>query len=122
LLGKDPASEPARTDAPKADPRAITMSLNSLDGMNFMPFMDATSTPCLIVHGQNDPAVETPDYERVMSMTDQVHQIMLENCGHFPMLDEGPKFNRLMTDFLSLVSGESPRDMQLKEEWKRRVR
>ena len=122
LLSKDPAADPARTDAPKTDPRAITMSLNSLDGMNFLPFMDATSTPCLIVHGQNDPAVETPDYERVMSMTDQVHQILLEDCGHFPMLDEGPKFNRLMTDFLSLDSGESPRDMQLKEEWKRRVR
>jgi len=122
LLGKDPTTEPARTDAPKADPQAITMSLNSLKVMNFMPFMDAISTPCLIVHGQNDPAVETLEYERVMSMTDRVHQIMLENCGHFPMLDEGPKFNRLMTDFLALDSDESPRDMQLKEEWKRRVR
>ncbi len=122
LLGKDPSTEPARTDAPKADPQAITVSLNSLDVMNFMPFMDAMSTPCLIVHGQNDPAVETPEYKRVLSMTDQVHQIVLENCGHFPMLDEGPKFNRLMTDFLALVPGESPREMQLKEEWKRRVR
>jgi pimeloyl-ACP methyl ester carboxylesterase len=122
LLGRDAAAEPARTDAPKADLQAIITSLNSLTGMNFMSFMDSMSTPCLIVHGQNDPAVQTPEYERVLSMTESVHQIMLENCGHFPMLDEGPRFNRLMTDFLSLVSGESPRDLQLKEEWKRRVR
>lgn len=123
LLGKDPATEAARTDAPKADLQAITYSLNGLvDGMDFMPFLDSMFTPCLIVHGQNDPAVETPAYERVMAMTDQVHQIILENSGHFPMLDEGPKFNRLMTDFLGLVSGESPRDMQMKDEWKRRVR
>ena len=122
LLSKDPATEPARSDAPKADLQAITVSLNSLNIMNFMPILDAMSTPCLIVHGQNDPAVQTPEYERVMAMTDQVHQIIFENCGHFPMLDEGPKFNRLMTDFLALVSGESPRDMQLKDEWKRRVR
>jgi pimeloyl-ACP methyl ester carboxylesterase len=36
--------------------------------------------------------------------------------------DEGPKSNRLMTDFLALVAGESPWDMQMKEEWKHRVR
>jgi pimeloyl-ACP methyl ester carboxylesterase len=122
LLGKDPTTEAARTDAPKTDPRAIITSLDNLSIMDFMPFMDAMSTPCLIVHGQNDPAVETPEYERIMAMTDQVHQIMLENSGHFPMLDEGPKFNRLMTDFLALDSSESPRDLQLKDEWKRRVR
>jgi hypothetical protein len=28
----------------------------------------------------------------------------------------------LLADFLNLSSGESPRQLQLKEEWKRRVR
>jgi hypothetical protein len=51
-----------------------------------------------------------------------VHQVVLEGSGHFPMLDENQKFNRLMTDFLALESGDSPRELQLKEEWKRRVR
>jgi pimeloyl-ACP methyl ester carboxylesterase len=122
LVSKDPAAEAARTDAPKADLQAVTTSLNSLTGMDFLPFLDSIFTPCLIVHGQNDPAIATPAYERIMAMTDQVHQIILENSGHFPMLDEGPKFNRLVTDFLGLLSGESPRDMQMKDEWKRRVR
>ncbi len=122
LLGKDPITEPARTDAPKADPLAITTSFTSLNGTDFMPIMDSMATPCLIVHGQNDPAIRTLEYERVMSMPDQVHQVVLENSGHFPMLDESPRFNRLMTDFLALDSGESPRELQLKEEWKRRVR
>jgi pimeloyl-ACP methyl ester carboxylesterase len=122
LLGKDQVTEPARIDAPKADLRAIEMSMDGLGALNFLPFLDATLTPCLIVHGQNDPAVQTLEYERVMAMTDLVHQIVLENSGHFPMLDVGPKFNRLMMDFLALDSGESPRDMQLKDEWKRRVR
>ena len=122
LLSKDPVTEPARADAPKGDPQAIITSLNDLNGLDLLSFMDTMFTPCLVVHGQNDPAVETPSYERMLSMTEQVHQIVLENSGHFPMLDEGPKFNRLMTDFLGLESGESPRDMQLKDEWKRRVR
>lgn len=122
LLGKDAFTEAARSDAPKADPLAITTSFNSLDVTSFMPLMDSMLTPCLVVHGQNDPAIQTLDYERVMTMPDQVHQVVLEGSGHFPMLDEGPRFNRLMTDFLALVSGESPRQLQLKEEWKRRVR
>jgi pimeloyl-ACP methyl ester carboxylesterase len=122
LLGKDPISEPARTDAPKADPLAITTSFTSLNGTNFMPIMDTMATPCLIVHGQNDPAIHTLEYERFMSMPELVYQVVLENSGHFPMLDESPRFNRLMADFLALDSGESPRELLLKEEWKRRVR
>jgi hypothetical protein len=38
------------------------------------------------------------------------------------MLDESARFNRLLTDFLALEPGLSPRELQLKEEWKRRVR
>jgi hypothetical protein len=38
------------------------------------------------------------------------------------MMDEAARFNRLLTDFLALDSGLSPRELQLKEEWKRRVR
>jgi hypothetical protein len=42
--------------------------------------------------------------------------------GYFPMLDEGSRFNRLLGDFLALDAGTSPRELQLKDEWKRRVR
>ncbi|HVM72885.1 MAG TPA: alpha/beta hydrolase [Anaerolineales bacterium] len=122
LLGKGPVTEPARVDAPKADLNAITASFTSLNNTNILPIMDSMATPCLIVHGQNDPAIRTLEYDRFMSMPVLVYQIVLENSGHFPMLDEGPRFNRLMTDFLALDSGESPRELQLKEEWKRRVR
>lgn len=90
--------------------------------MNIMPIMDSMATPCLIVHGQNDPAIRTLEYERFMLMPEQVFQVVLENSGHFPMLDECPRFNRLMMDFMALDSGESPWELLLKEEWKRRVR
>ena len=122
LLGKGANTEPARTDAPKSDPIAITTSFNSLNAMELMPILDNLATPCLIVHGQTDPAIRMLEDERVVSMPYVVHQVVLEESGHFPMLDEGPRFQRLMNDFLALVSGTSPRDLQLKEEWKRRVR
>jgi hypothetical protein len=38
------------------------------------------------------------------------------------MLDQPNKFHRLMNDFLDLAAGASPQQLQLKEEWKRRVR
>jgi len=122
LLGRNELGEVARADAVKTDPQAIPMSFNSLAAASFLPAMDTMLTPCLIVHGEDDPAVQTPDYERVMAMPERVHQVLLEACGHFPMLDQNTRFNRLMTDFLGLDSGESPRQLQLKEEWKRRVR
>jgi pimeloyl-ACP methyl ester carboxylesterase len=122
LLARNPVSEAARVDAPKADPLAITTSFGNLQTMNLMAILHTINIPTLLVHGVNDPAIQMPDYERMMSMPDHIHEVVLEESGHFPMLDESPKFNRLMSDFLALLSGESPRQLQLKEEWKRRMR
>lgn len=120
LLEKDPASEPARTDALKADPLALATSFNDLTSYNLTIRVERITTPCLMVHGQNDPAVPVPNIEA--SAPENMHQIVLEQSRHFPMLEETIRFNRLLTDWLALESGESPRDLQLKEEWRRRVR
>ena len=76
--------------------------------------------PCLLVYGDKDPAITTPNGE--FSLSSMTHQIELEGSGHFPMIDETIRFNRLLTDFLALDSGLSPRELQMKEEWRRRVR
>jgi pimeloyl-ACP methyl ester carboxylesterase len=122
LLGRVPAADAARMEAPKTDPQAIRTSLESIQDLNLMDLSMHLATPCLFVHGQNDPAVETPPLEILSTLPDQTHQVVFEASGHFPMLDEPSKYNRLLFDFLSLPSGESPRQLQLKEEWKRRIR
>ena len=122
LLGRSPATDSARADAPKADPRAIKVSLENLQTINFSKTLVGLPTACLLVHGQNDPAVTLPSIERIASMPYSTHEIIFDQSGHFPMLDEASKFNRLLVDFLVLLQGESPRDLLLKEEWKRRVR
>jgi hypothetical protein len=38
------------------------------------------------------------------------------------MLDEPSKFNRLLADFLTFDSTQNLRQLQVKEEWKRRIR
>lgn len=122
LLGRMPSTEPARADAPKADPRAIHDSLMPINGTSLSGLWRSSNIPCLLVHGLNDPAIQPPRPDHLAELPLQSHAITFEQSGHFPMLDESSKFNRLLSDFLSLPSGESPRELQLKEEWKRRVR
>jgi hypothetical protein len=38
------------------------------------------------------------------------------------MLDESSKFSRLLSEFLELGEDDSPRNLQIKEKWQRRVR
>lgn len=121
LLSKDPVTEPARTDAVKTDPLALTTSFSSPDSFNISGRIGGLNTACLLVYGQNDPALTIPDFD-LNSAPQMMQTITLDQTGHFPMLDDSPRFNRLLSDFLALESGESPRDLQLKEEWRRRVR
>lgn len=123
LLSRASDSDAARTDTPKADPRAIQLSLANLQRIDMTTLSQNLTTPCLLVYGQNDPAIEEAQAQEAMvSQPDHIHQIIFEQSGHFPMLEEPNKFNRLLADFLALSSGISPRQLQLKEEWKRRVR
>jgi pimeloyl-ACP methyl ester carboxylesterase len=110
----------ALSDASKADAKAIADSLAGLQANNVFSNFRALNIPCLLVYGDKDPAIVIPDGE--YSLSSMTHQVELENSGHFPMIDEISRFNRLLTDFLALDSGVSPRELQLKEEWRRRVR
>jgi pimeloyl-ACP methyl ester carboxylesterase len=123
LLSNTPGSDAARAEAPKADDKAIKNSYEELKFINVMSISKLMQTPALLVHGENDPAVKSPGdlYEQDM-IPSNTHHIVLADSGHFPMLDQPSKFNRLLNDFLELSSGESPRQLQLKEEWKRRIR
>ena len=57
LLGRTPATEAAWLEACKADPRAIALSLVSLQSMDLAALPTRAQAPCLIVHGLDDPAV-----------------------------------------------------------------
>ena len=122
LLGNTPDSQAARQEAPKADQNAIIRSLDNLQTIEITAVTNQIETPCLLVYGQNDHAVGIVNNDRLITMPDHTHHIIFDGSGHFPMLDEANKFNRLMSDFLNLQSGESPQHLQLKEEWKRRIR
>ena len=121
LLGKEAIAEAARVEATKADQRAIQASLE-LPDLNLHEQSKNFAIPCLFVHGQVDPAVNPPGFDELLGLPEHTHHCLFEGSGHFPMLDESNKFNRLLADFLTLPSGTSPRQLQVKDEWKRRVR
>lgn len=122
LPANSPISEPVRLEAVKADQQALLTSLENPANLAIKAVWEKSQTACLFVHGQNDPAVAPPSAELLADLPEQTHYVLFEESGHFPMLDETSKFNRLLVDFLTLDSAESPRQLQLKEEWKRRVR
>ncbi|MEW5938738.1 MAG: alpha/beta hydrolase [Chloroflexota bacterium] len=122
LSNRTPEAAAALSDAAKSDPQAISGSMSSLQTNNLFGAMRNANVPCLFVFGQNDPAVPPPSPDKPMPLSHMMHQVVLDGSGHFPMMDETQKFNRLLIDFLALDSGASPTELQLKEEWKRRVR
>lgn len=120
LSNRTPESTTALADASKADPQAVSVSMVGLQSDNAYGNFRALNIPTLLVYGEKDQAITIPDEE--VSVSTMTQQMTLDGSGHFPMIDETVNFNRLLTDFLALDSGMSPRELQMKEEWKRRVR
>ena len=120
LASRTPEATTALSDTSKVDSQAIAASMVGLQANNIFSNFRALNIPTLLVYGDKDPAITTQDGE--YSLSTMTHQVELEGSGHFPMIDETTKFNRLLTDFLALDSGLSPRELQMKEEWRRRVR
>lgn len=122
LTSRSSEAMTALSDASKVDPLAVSTSMSGLQSDNLFTMVRNLGVPCLFVYGSNNPALTLPSQDKVDALPLHMHQVNLENSGHFPMLDNPPQFNRLLTDFLALDSGVSPRELQMKEEWKRRVR
>jgi pimeloyl-ACP methyl ester carboxylesterase len=122
LSGRQPDAMTALSDASKTDPMAVSTSIGNLQTDSIFPHIRNFGVPCLFVYGANDPAFTAVPTQEMNNLPMHMHQINLDGSGHFPMLDNVSQFNRLLVDFLALDSGVSPSELQMKEEWKRRVR
>jgi len=123
LLGKGPTVDPIGVEAAKTDVNAVETTVKALMDKDLKTQFAELKPPCLLVYGEKDNVVTPPPEDGWQNgITGNVHRISLDESRHFPMLDEAAKFNRLLSDFLSLKSGEDLTNLGLKEEWKRRVR
>lgn len=119
LVGRDPAAEHVSLEAGKADWAAVDSSVRALMTADLRDDLGRLQAPCLLVHGERDPAVSPPQDAWFEGLNSTFHRVLLEESKHFPMLEEGAKFNRLLLDFLETGDLTS---LRLKEEWKRRMR
>jgi pimeloyl-ACP methyl ester carboxylesterase len=107
-------------EAAKTDPVAMTNSVKSLMSLEMRRVFDRLKMPTLLVHGDKDPFIGPLSIDDMRNIEDNVRPINLNESGHFPMLDEANKFQRLLRDFLET----KPSDLgalALKEEWRRRM-
>jgi len=122
VLGRRGAADYPEVDseAQKADPEAVLLSVQSLGKWDLNRVLEQIDLPLLMVHGEKDPFI-APISPDLMRMPDKnVKPITLSDSKHFPMLDEAPKFQRLLKDFLE-ADPDDLASLALKEEWRRRT-
>jgi len=109
-------------DFSRPDPQAVEANRRTVREMTWGEVVRGLCMPCLLVYGAEDPSVRPLTAQNMQGWPDSVGCVKLDGCGHFPMLEDAARFNRLLADFLMLGVGESPRMLQVKEGWRRRVR
>ncbi|MBN1484209.1 MAG: alpha/beta hydrolase [Chloroflexia bacterium] len=93
-------------DSAKGSQEAILGSVRSMRRTDLRPELASLKVPALIIHGSEDDIVD-PDQAEIF---EQIHVpmaqvVVMENCRHFPFMDDPQTFNRILLDFLC---GEIP--------------
>lgn len=122
LFGKSSEADTLISDTAKTDLQSITMTLTQFSQVNWRQLSLRIQVPSLWVYGQNDPLVKSPGDSETAFLPEMGHLINLEQSGHYPMLNEPHTFNRLLGDFLAMGTNQDIHQLQVKEEWRRRVR
>jgi pimeloyl-ACP methyl ester carboxylesterase len=122
LFDKSSESKALKSDAAKSDFQSVLLSLTQFGQVNWRQLSMRVQVPSLWVYGQHDPIIKYPGEMEMAFLPDMGHFLSFEQSGHYPMLDEPHTFNRLLKDFLVIDLDQDIRQLQVKEEWRRRVR
>lgn len=122
LLGNNPHNAASLEEAKKTDHQAIVSSIDQFRNVNWRQLINSVPVSSLWIHGDHDPAISNPTGDQLNNLPEMAHFLNFSDSGHYPMIDEPRKFNRLMTDFVNLPPGEDPNQLEIKSIWKRRVR
>jgi pimeloyl-ACP methyl ester carboxylesterase len=107
-------------ESSKIDATAVVNSVQAVLRQSLKDELASLEVPALMVYGENDPLIRSGAKEWVGDCGDRVRMISLEGTCHFPMLEEANKFNRLLRQFL--IEGGELESIDLKDQWRRRVR
>ena len=122
LFGQSPSFKESREDAGKADPDAVSSALHQFTQVNWRQLITRVPIASLWIHGQKDQAINMPTCKELSFLPENAKFHVFNESGHYPMLDEPGKFNRLLSDFLKLDPGEDFQQLEIRPVWNRRVR
>jgi pimeloyl-ACP methyl ester carboxylesterase len=88
--------------------------------LNFAERLNTVDCNVLVVYGEKDDVVDSKLFNDLHVDVEHVRVIGLSGAKHFPMIDEGIKFNRLIKDFSDKLANLD--SIEVKEEWRRRTR
>lgn len=117
-----PDQDKLRAEVEKADPLAFAASLEAFALVDTLRDLRALTMPAVLVYGDKDSLFPAPAERMLAALTDgrgTFGVMSLAGTRHFPMLEDGAAFSRLLMAFL-----EAPdvTKIALKDLWVRRVR
>ena len=67
---------------------------------NFLPMLKNIHNPLLLINGRYDPACSENQIRYIKENIENVRQVLFENSGHFPRIEEPAKYTQCVIDFL----------------------
>jgi pimeloyl-ACP methyl ester carboxylesterase len=122
VLGKSQSFPEVDSELRKTDQEAVTKLTQEIVKDDYSNDLSNCSCPVLVVHGRNDGVVQSSvdNNNHGVNAAGNRFFVNLDDCAHFPMLEEKSKFNRLLLEFIH--SDDSLTELAPKEYWQRRVR
>lgn len=114
------AYEEVDIEAAKTDGTAVVDSVRSAMAHDLDDLLTELDMPVLLVNGEDDPIIQMPDDGLLALLDYNVYAYAFVSAQHYPMLEETSKFTRLLRDFLTYRDAWDK--INVKDEWKRRIR
>ncbi len=129
--GRNPASrilgrrlndyEEVELEASKTDDNAVVHTVRAFLQEDLTVLLEDLEIPTMLVYGAQDHLIQQPSRGILEDLEYfNAYALLLENAHHYPMLEETPKFNRLLLDFL--IHKNNWDKIEIKEAWRRRMR
>ena len=68
-----------------------------------VPTLGPLTQPTLVLWGRHDRLVSLAESRRLLRDVEHARLVVLERCGHLPMLERPGEFNHRLADFLREV-------------------
>lgn len=127
LTRGDETLEKLRDEVEKTDETVLGENAKSFAGVNLAVTLSQLPMAVLLLHGQADPFLPSPDDDLLariaaQKMAGAFLSLVVPDYRHFPMLEHTSQFNRLLVDFLDADLTNAQATIGLRETWRRQLR